>query len=62
MTDKQLKHYREMGFPEKIIQETVDFLKNNQYTLVNLAVIDNNTYRIMFRQPDGKVQAELFPC
>ena len=60
MTVKEQKHYKQQGFPEKIINETIKFLQDNNYTLFNLARITKDEYRVMFRNTKGKVDAMIF--
>ncbi|MEK6881803.1 MAG: hypothetical protein AABY22_19450 [Nanoarchaeota archaeon] len=62
MTDKQIVEYLDKGFSRSVINQTIDFLKQNNGELFNLAIIDQNTFRIMWKDLKTKrVEAKLFP-
>lgn len=70
MTRKQIKLFKNRGFPygiteeivNKVIDETNKFLQNNDYEYFNLAILGNDVFRIMFRdKKTQKVEVQLFP-
>jgi hypothetical protein len=62
MTEKEIKHYRVLGFQDDLLLKVVNFLEENKYELFNLAMLGANEYRVMYRRTDNKVDAQIFSC
>jgi len=60
MTERQAQIHLLKQSPE--IRAAVEkFLKDNKHTLYNFAFLGAGEYRVMFRDKNGKVSAEIFP-
>jgi hypothetical protein len=60
MTDKDIKFYKDKGFSQSIIDQTIEFLKLNNGELVNLAYLGEGDTRIIFKDlKTQKVEAQI---
>lgn len=59
MDSKQLKLYSKQC-PKLILDKTVSFLDENNYSLFNLAYLGDGDWRVMYRNKENKVQCAIF--
>ena len=60
MTTEQRNALLKANWTNEILDRVSFFLKENEYTLYNLAHLGSGEYRVMFRDKSGKVSARLF--
>jgi hypothetical protein len=54
ITDKQNKEHLDKGFSQSILDQTMEFLKQNNGQLVNLAYLGDFEHRIIWRHLETK--------
>ena len=61
MTDKQLKIYKDRAYPDSVIEATAAFIKEKEAELLYLTLLDEHSYRIMWKDKAGQSEAKIFP-